>query len=310
MRRQYVRADVFTSSRFEGNPVAVVLEADELSTRQMQSIANEFSCAETAFVVLGADVNAAVQIRIFTPTYEIPFAIHPVIATAFVLATQAEKFGVNSPDQMRLSLKSGEIAVRILRTALEVTGAELNLVESFSLYSKVSAQAAALCLSLSPKDIKTLVHAPQVASSGWPYLIVELATREALRACIPNQSGFKALLPLDGATSIYAYTRDITRCEHPTNLQARVFTEQFLEDSFVGEAATAAAGLLTTAEGAQELSLRIGQGTDMGRPSQFFMRVHVNAEELKVDLGGNCIEVLEGTFTLIGDAIKPDPGRR
>jgi trans-2,3-dihydro-3-hydroxyanthranilate isomerase len=309
MRRQYVTADVFTSSRFEGNQVAVVLEADELSTRQMQSIANEFSNSETAFVVSASAPETPVQIRIFTPTYEIPFSIHPVIATAFVLATQAEKFGVSPPDRMQLGLKSGEISVRILRSALEVTGAELTVVEEFSRYSEVSAQAVALCLSLSPKDIRTLVHTPQLTSTGSPYLIVELTTREALRACIPNQSGFKALLPLDGATSIYAYTRDIARCERRTDIQARIFTEQLVEDSSVGKAATADAGLLATAVDAQELSLRIGQGTDMGRPSQFFVRVHVNADELTVHLGGNCVEVLEGTFNLMGDAVPPGRNR-
>lgn len=84
MRRRYVIADVFTDKPFCGNPVAVVLDAEGLTTEQMQLLALEFGYSETTFVLPPEEPSHTAWVRIFTPTREIPFAGHPNIGTAFV----------------------------------------------------------------------------------------------------------------------------------------------------------------------------------------------------------------------------------
>ena len=91
MQRRYITVDVFTDRAFGGNPLAVVLDAGGLSTAQMQAIATEFNYSETTFVLPPADPAHDAQVRIFTVNREIPFAGHPNVGTAFVLATRADK---------------------------------------------------------------------------------------------------------------------------------------------------------------------------------------------------------------------------
>src|SRR4051794_40610579 len=91
MQRRYITVDVFTDRAFGGNPLAVVLDAGGLSTAQMQAIATEFNYSETTFVSPPGDPAHDAQVRIFTTTREIPFAGHPNVGTAFVLASQAAK---------------------------------------------------------------------------------------------------------------------------------------------------------------------------------------------------------------------------
>src|SRR3981189_3979723 len=90
MQRRYITVDVFTDRAFGGNPLAVVLDADGLSAARMQAIATEFNYSETTFVLPPADPAHDAQVRIFTVRSEIPFAGHPNVGTAFVLATQAK----------------------------------------------------------------------------------------------------------------------------------------------------------------------------------------------------------------------------
>src|SRR6202049_2076841 len=93
MKLNFVTADVFTDRRFGGNPLAVVLDGHGLATEQMQSIAAEFNLAETTFVLPPRDPRHAAEVRIFTPRAELPFAGHPNIGTAFVLARLGRRPG-------------------------------------------------------------------------------------------------------------------------------------------------------------------------------------------------------------------------
>lgn len=298
LNRRYATADVFTSSPFEGNPVAVVLDADGLSSAQMQKIAIEFGYAETTFVLPPTAAKCTAQVRIFTPDRELPFAGHPNIGTAFVLALQAEKQGVPLPDNIVFEQIAGEIPIRFLKDGETVIGAELITPEGFSSYSKVSAKSASLCLSIDPYDVRTEIHEPQIASVGLPFLIVELNSRKALRRCKPNSSGFNALLPLDGATSVYAYTRDVDSSDSPRDIEARMFTRRMTEDPATGSATAAASALIAHIQRVPNLSLRVGQGTDMGRPSLLFTDVQTTSEGAFVRLGGHCVSIMEGKFFL------------
>jgi trans-2,3-dihydro-3-hydroxyanthranilate isomerase len=107
MQRRYITVDVFTDRAFGGNPLAVVLDAGGLSTAQMQAIASEFNYSETTFVLPPRDPAHDAQVRIFTVRSEIPFAGHPNVGTAFVLATRAAK----PPSRLRFEEKAGVVPV-------------------------------------------------------------------------------------------------------------------------------------------------------------------------------------------------------
>jgi len=297
MKRRYVVADVFTDKPFLGNPVAVVLDAEGLSTEQMQRIAVEFGYSETTFVLPPDDAAHTARVRIFTPSREIPFAGHPNVGTAYVLATYAAMNDTPLPETLLFEEIAGLVPVRLLKDNGTVTGAELVTPEALSCRSEVSPEKVAACLSLTAEDIRTAVHNPLVASVGLPFLVVELVSRDALRRCVPNLQGFRAVLPLDGAVSVYAYTLDKDAGE-PGDLQARMLTPRMTEDPATGSATAAVTALLALHRDKTTLSLQVSQGVDMGRASTLYSGYDASSGKSVVRVGGSCVITMEGAFTL------------
>jgi trans-2,3-dihydro-3-hydroxyanthranilate isomerase len=182
MQRRYITVDVFTDRAFGGNPLAVILDAGGLSTAQMQAIASEFNYSETTFVLPPGDGANDAQVRIFTVNRELPFAGHPNVGTAFVVATQTAK----PPARLRFEEKAGLVPVEILTEDGKAIGAELTAPQPLARLSQLSTAQAASCLSLTSADIRSDRHPPQVASVGLPFLVVEVASREALRRAKPT----------------------------------------------------------------------------------------------------------------------------
>src|ERR1044072_4234725 len=116
MRLQFQTVDVFTAERFSGNPLAVVLNAEGLSSEQMQRIAAEFNLAETTFVLPPKDAAHTAEVRIFTPRHEMPFAGHPNVGTAFALARQGNSYGrAVGGDKLIFEEKAGLVPISLLR---------------------------------------------------------------------------------------------------------------------------------------------------------------------------------------------------
>lgn len=305
-RRRYATADVFTDRMFEGNPVAVVLDAAGLSAAQMQAIASEFGYSETTFVLPPRDPAHTAWVRIFTPSREVPFAGHPNIGTAYVLAREAAARGEALPDRFVFEEAAGPVPIDLLRDGAAVVGAELTAPEPLSRRAQAPADRAAACLRLQSADVRVDVHPPQVVSVGLPFLVVELASRDALRRAEPDRAAYDGLFPLDGAVAVYAYTRDVGTgaAEAGTDLQARMFTPRMTEDPATGSATAAAVALLSELRGT-DLALRIGQGVDMGRPSVLLVRVcrrGGGGAPASVHLGGRCVAVMDGVFHRDGEA--------
>jgi len=303
MQRRYVTVDVFTDRAFGGNPLAVVLDAQGLSTAQMQAIAVEFNYAETTFVLPPRDAADDAQVRIFTVTSELPFAGHPNVGTAFVLANRAAK----PPARLKFEEGAGLVPVEILTHGGKVVGAELTAPQPLKRMTLVSTEQAAACISLSAVDIRTDRQAPQIISVGMPFLVAELNSREALRKAKPNADAFARVFPVDGAFAIYFYTRDVPPGEKPCELQARMFfpgLSGLTEDPATGSATVALAALFADIDPAREgeLRLRIGQGFDMGRPSVLLTRVVKQGGKIvSAHVGGGCVTMMEGTFYLQGE---------
>jgi trans-2,3-dihydro-3-hydroxyanthranilate isomerase len=308
MKRRYVTADVFTDRMFGGNPLAVVLDAEGLSTAQMRSIALEFNYSETTFVLPPDNSAHTAKVRIFTPRTEVPFAGHPNVGTAFVLAREspyAAAAAASASGMFIFEEKAGLVPMKLLREHGDTVGAELRAPEALSRRSVVSPETAAACLSLAPEDIATHIHAPQVVSVGLPFVVVELRNQDALGRSRPNVAAHAELLPLDGADAIFAYwrVRDEAPASGETVLHARMFSplDGIVEDPATGSACAATIALLATLSRDEraELAWRIHQGVDMGRPSLLLGRTLVrNAAVIATHIGGRCVLVHEGTFTL------------
>jgi trans-2,3-dihydro-3-hydroxyanthranilate isomerase len=307
MKRRYVTADVFTDLMFGGNPLAVVLDAEGLSTAEMQSIALEFNYSETTFVLPPDNPAHTAKVRIFTPRTEVPFAGHPNVGTAFVLARESPYAAAAAASASGIFVfeeAAGLVPMKLLREHGETVGAELRAPEALSRRSVVSPEIAAACLSLEPLDIATHVHAPQVISVGLPFVVVELRNQDALGRSRPNIAAHAELLPLDGADAIFAYwrARDESRGSE-TVLHARMFSplDGIVEDPATGSACAAAIALLATLSRGEraELAWRIHQGVDMGRPSLLLGRTVVrDSTVIATHIGGRCVLVLEGTMNL------------
>ena len=303
MQLEFVTVDVFTDRRFGGNPLAVVPDAAGLSTAQMQAIANEFNYSETTFVLPPRETGHDAEVRIFTVRSEIPFAGHPNVGTAFVLASLAKQ----APERFVFEEKAGLVPVEILKRDGKVVGAELTAPQQLKRLAQISVEKAAACISLDVADVKTDRHPPHIISVGLPFLAVEVASREALRRARPNAEGFARTFPVDGCDAVYFYTHDVPAGESPCDLQARMFhpgSSGLSEDPATGSATAAAAALLAdlSSEREGEFKLRIGQGVDMGRPSLLLTRMRkANGVVASAHVGGACVPMMEGTFWLNGE---------
>ena len=111
MQRRYATADVFTTEPLGGNPVAVVLDAEGLTGAQMQALAAEFNYVETTFVLPAADPGHTAHVRIFTPDREVPFAGHPNVGTAFLLARERLMAGGTPPERLVFEELALEVAL-------------------------------------------------------------------------------------------------------------------------------------------------------------------------------------------------------
>jgi len=226
------------------------------------------------------------------------------VGTAFLLARESGYSAAALGGEFVFEEAAGLVPVRLLRDGAVVTGAELRAPESLSRRTVISREVAAACLSLDPSDIAMQAHAPQIVSVGLPFLVVALASRDALRRSKPNIAAHSELLPLDGADAVFAYwpAHEAAPASGETVLHARMYSplDGIVEDPATGSACAAAIALLAALGGSlAEQAWRIHQGVDMGRPSLLLGRTLARAgAPSETYIGGRCVPVLEGTFAL------------
>uniref|UniRef100_UPI003F723BFA PhzF family phenazine biosynthesis protein n=1 Tax=Bosea sp. (in: a-proteobacteria) TaxID=1871050 RepID=UPI003F723BFA len=203
-----VTVDVFTDRQFGGNPLAVITDAQGLSGERMQAIAAEFNLAETTFVLPPKDPAHTAEVRIFTPKAEMPFAGHPNVGTAFVLARAGTSYGRTvSGDRLVFEEKAGLVAMDIVREGGVVVATRLAAPVPLSFGEKIDPALVAQACSLKPDDLKLDIHPPRVASCGAPLLFVELKSRETLRRAAPRAEIFARDLPRDRLVGIHLYVQ-------------------------------------------------------------------------------------------------------
>ncbi|OQW58270.1 MAG: phenazine biosynthesis protein [Proteobacteria bacterium SG_bin9] len=299
MRLNFETVDVFTNTKFGGNPLAVVLNAEGLTTEQMQAIAGEFNLAETSFVLPPKDPSHTAEVRIFTPRYEMPFAGHPNVGTGYVLARAGKSYGWPiAGDTMVFEEKAGLVRLDVMKRSGAVTGARVASPQLLSLGAEIPLDLVASAASLSLDDIATGIHTPRIASCGAPFILVELASYEALAKARANPEVYHQKIAKLPTTSIYFYCWSVSE---DAALRARMFAPHhgIPEDPATGSAASALAGLLAHLRPDRDLdlSLKIAQGVEMGRPSYLHIAARKEAGQVTATyVGGECAPMLSGSF--------------
>ena len=295
MRLRYFTCDVFTDTRFGGNQLAVLPEAGSLSDEQMRQVAREFDYSETTFV-LPPRAGHDRRVRIFTPGGEVPFAGHPNIGTAFVLATMGALGPLEEPREVVFEEEAGLVPVAVRRLSGDRIWCELTAPQALTLGATVPVASAAAAACLTEADIVTTAHAPLVASVGLPFVMAELTGREALARARPDLAVFEALVA-EGMEEpmLHLYVRSGDEFD----VRARMFSplDGIPEDAATGSANCALAGLLAHLDEAADadLSWRIAQGVEMGRPSVLEARAEKRAGAVeRVRIGGESVLVCEG----------------
>lgn len=303
MPRRYVVLDVFTTRLLEGNPLAIVLDAEGLDGAAMQRIAGEFNLSETVFVQPPDNPAHTAKIRIFTPARELPFAGHPTVGTAAFLAEQrfAER-GMAMDAVIVLEETVGPVRCAVGLAPDRPTYAEFDvprLAERVDIDFGGRAEIAE-ALNLNPHDIGFENHDPSRWSAGVPYAFVPVKDIAAMRDAKPNTAAWRDAFLVEG-TSAFVYCRETLF--HDSRFHARMFGPEFgiVEDPATGSAVAAFAGLVNAFDdlpnGAHRY--RIEQGFEMGRASLIDLEVEVmNGALVASRIGGHAVKMTEGTLFL------------
>jgi trans-2,3-dihydro-3-hydroxyanthranilate isomerase len=297
MPYRYHTADVFTSDAFGGNQLAVLPDARGLTEEQMRSIAREFNYSETVFVFPPENSKHTRKIRILTPESELPFAGHPTVGAAFVLAATGE---INlDGEETRIVFEEGVGPVPVLikaanshPTFTQLTAAKIPAMES----DKYEPAALAEILSLNVDDIATQSMSIEAWSAGVPFVFVPVRSRDALERSRVRLDAWERALKDSIAPDIFVFVGDGEGV-----VRARMFAPimGIAEDPATGGAVAAFAGYIASRSDMTDGMLRysIHQGVEMGRPSLLELEVDVSGGAVKaVRVGGASVLVSSGTL--------------
>ena len=300
MTRRYQTLDVFTETALAGNPLAVVLDAEGLDDVRMQAIAAEFNLSETVFVFEPRDPVNSALVRIFTPKRELPFAGHPTVGAAALIAHRRASDLLAAQD-LRIVLEEpiGDVVCVARRRKGQALAAyfELPKLPERLKDKPPSTVQIAASLGLELQDIGFDGHEPSVFSAGAPFLFVPVRSLDAIGCAAP---GIMPWATKDGPAT-FVYTREIER--EGSAYHARMFASAWgvYEDPATGSAVAAFAGVVQAFERPRdgESMLTIEQGFEMGRPSLIALGLVIeNGALVSATIGGSVVIVSSGSLDL------------
>ena len=294
---RFFTADVFTTEMFGGNQLAVFPSAIGLEARLMQAIARELNLSETVFVFPAESPANTRKLRIFTPGAELPFAGHPTLGAAFVLASIGELALQGETTKIVFEEGVGPVRVTIrvekgAPTYCELTAARL---PEFGPPPPPLEDIAAV-LSLRPDQVRTDALSPRGVSCGVPFFFVPLRDQEALARARPNLSVWQRAFSTWWAPNLYPFVENAGR--DGADIRARMVGPDLgiVEDPATGSAAAGLAGYLAATRPADNATLRwvVDQGIEMGRPSRLYVECDRVGERIEaVRVGGSSVMVGE-----------------
>jgi len=290
---KYYIVDVFAQEKYNGNQLAVFVDAGTLTSHQMQRIAKEINYSETTFIIDNQSREGGYDVRIFTPAQEIPFAGHPTLGTAYIIQQEIIKQPV---EQVILNLKVGQIPV-----TLHYADNSVDLLwmqqKPPTFGQKFASDAIALILNLPIDDIDTNFPIQSV-STGLPFIIVPLKTLAAVKKAKVNLEKYFELISNTEAKSILIFCPETYHQEN--NLNVRVFCDYLgiPEDPATGSANGCLAGYLANYAyfGADSIDIRVEQGYEIGRDSLLLLKAQKTDADINVFVGGKVIMVAKGEF--------------
>lgn len=299
-RFRYLTADVFTSQPFGGNQLAVFPDARGIPEHRLLDVAREFNFSETTFVYPARDAAHTRQVRIFTPGAEVPFAGHPTVGTAHVLATIGEI--PLAGDETRIVFEEQVGPVRVTIRALDgrPVFSQLSVAKLPEAGPAPPPRAAlARVLGLRENELLDDRWAPEPFSCGLPFLFIGLRDRDAVARAHIRLDEWQSTLAGQWASEVFVFARGGERAG--TDFRARMFAPglRVAEDPATGSACAAFAGYLAARDARQDGTLRwtIEQGFEMGRPSMLEVEADVRHGTLvAVRVGGASVLISEGTM--------------
>jgi trans-2,3-dihydro-3-hydroxyanthranilate isomerase len=291
MRYRFLILDVFSSTPFGGNQLAVLPDASGITAAGMQAIAREFNFSESTFVFPAADPAHTRRVRIFTPRSELPFAGHPTVGTACALVHEGH---CGAGDDHRLVLEEGvgPVAVAVRRDGAAMRATLTLTARPEERPFPLPLAGAAALLSLEAGEVVQAF----AASVGLPFCFVQLRSREAVDRAVADRQLWSRRLAGAWSSHIFLFAGDLTP---GAELYARLFAPDagIEEDPATGSACATLAGVAAQRRAGRhpELTLTIRQGVAMGRPSTLEASARsVAGEVVSVSVGGAAALVADG----------------
>jgi trans-2,3-dihydro-3-hydroxyanthranilate isomerase len=298
VKYKYYTADVFTDRPFGGNQLAVFPDARGLDSARMQAIAREFNFSETTFVLPPEDKKHTRRVRIFTPAAEIPFAGHPTVGTAHVLAAVGEIPLAGDTTRIVLEENVGPVPVAIRAERGAPVFAQLSVAKLPEVGPPPPApERLAAMLSLGSDDLLGGDMAPEAVSCGNPFLFIPLRSRDAVARARLRLDLWEETLRGYWTDDVFVFALDPER--EGSDVRARMFAPGFgvPEDPATGSACVALGGYLAMRDPRHDGTLRwiVEQGFEMGRPSILEVEVDRRGGAITaVRVGGSTVLVCEG----------------
>ncbi len=283
----YYIVDVFAEHKYEGNQLAVVICNKNFPESLMQIIANEMNYSETIFITSIENY----EVRIFTPKNELPFAGHPTLGGAYILAKEFIREKIKT---ISLKMKIGEIAVLFKYKGEEISEVWMDQKQPvFANY--FSTELLANILRLKDEDFDGRFQIQEV-STGLPTIIVPLKTLDAVKRARVDEDKYYELVNKIQAKSILIF------CPEPidkkNDLHVRFFANYYgvLEDPATGSGNGSLAAYLVKHEyfGKKIVDIRVEQGYEIGRPSLLLLRSEEKGGKFFISVGGKVILVAKG----------------
>jgi len=261
----------------------------------MQKLAFEMNLSESTFVLPPSNPKNDARVRIFVPTYEMPFAGHPLVGTAWLIATRRG----DQPLELRFEVIAGLVVVRMsYDDAGQCCGAEVTAPQALSLGGSISGAEVAIAVGLTIDDILTDSHAPMLAGVGAEFLFAEVSDASLVRS-VPDLAGFRQL-----SNSRPALKDRLSLCLYARNgndLHVRMFAPLagIVEDPATGSANAALAALLLHLDGGATAEFKSRQGAEMGRPSLLSCRAFRDeAGQVRASVAGGSVPMFTGSVDL------------
>ena len=285
--------DVFAETRLSGNQLAVFRDCTKLSTASMQRIAQEMHYSETTFIRSEEPSDGGYDVRIFTPNYELPFAGHPTLGTAYVIQSRV----IGKPvEEVTLNYKVGQIPV-----TFSYSGASADVLwmrqkpPTFGRSFERNRIAKVLGLKSSYIDRK---FPAQLVSTGIPFVIVPLTSLKAVRQIAVDRAALADLLKETETTLIFVFCPETYSKRNQLNARGLGIPDTIPEDPATGSANGCLAAYLVRHRffGQPEVDVRVEQGYEMGRKSLLYLRAKETPKGIEVNVGGRVAFVASGEF--------------